>query len=524
MKYVRKKVKDMEYIFKMLEGECWWGGTSADGVYVPFDKRTVHSCDFRILSENQTMPMFLSNKGRCIWSEEPFKVSIQNGEFRIEGTEVVIETYGNTLRDAYIGAQKMHFPICGDELPEEFFKKPQYSTWMQYTYEQTQENVLKYAHGIIDNGFAPGIFIIDEGWQKDYGTWEFNPLSFPNPKKMMDELHDMGFIVMLWVVPYVRADGREFVEQTMQFTNPKLYDKVFLRTDDGEIAITDWWDGYSACFDMTKKCDREMLDSQLTVLMRDFNVDGFKFDGGCYDHYCEHKIINGKPDKVYSAAERNAAWNEFGTRYRYHEYKDTFKGGGRRVIQRLSDRNHSWDNVGLNTLIPNAIQQGLLGHPFICPDMIGGGQWAERDKAIDQELFVRMAQCSALFPMMQFSRAPWEAVNGEYFIHVKAAHDLHNAFADTMLQLVNNAYSTGEPILRSLAYNYPDCGYEYVADEFMLGDDILVAPVIKKGEILKKIILPNGTWTDAYGREYIGGGIIEVDVDISSIPYFIKKN
>ena len=86
-----------------------------------------------------------------------------------------MESFGATLREAYIGALKKHFPVSGDELPEEFFTKPQYNTWMQYTYNPTQEGVLKYAHDIISNGFAPGIMIIDEGWQKEYGLWEFDP-------------------------------------------------------------------------------------------------------------------------------------------------------------------------------------------------------------------------------------------------------------------------------------------------------------------------------------------------------------
>ena len=85
--------------------------------------------------------------------------------------------------------------------------------------------------------------------------------------------------------------------------------------------------------------------------------------------------------------------------------------------------------------MPMAILQGLLGHPFICPDMIGGGEWTYRDLNIpvDKELFVRMAQCSALFPMMQFSQAPWEALDKEHLELVKDAHDLHIKFKDIFL-------------------------------------------------------------------------------------------
>lgn len=55
------------------------GGTSADGEKMPFDKNTEISRDFRVQAENQTMPMYLSNLGRCIWSEQPFKVTFKDG-------------------------------------------------------------------------------------------------------------------------------------------------------------------------------------------------------------------------------------------------------------------------------------------------------------------------------------------------------------------------------------------------------------------------------------------------------------
>ena len=514
----------MRYQFSMEPGECWWGGTADDGCAAPFTESTILKQDFRLSAPNQTMPMFLSSHGRCIWSEEPFGVEIRDGVFYIDGVDVSMEKLGATLPEAYRAAQAKHFPPSGEKLPEEFFVKPQYNTWMQYTYNPTQAGVMSYARSILENGFAPGILIIDEGWHKPYGTWEFDPVKFPEPKQMIEELHEMGFVVMLWVVPYVRPDGVEFVKKYMSEFNGEDADRVFWRNEAGEVAITRWWNGYSATFDLTKQCDIDILDGQLSKLVAEYGVDGFKFDGGNLDHWTGEYTVNGPVDGTKTPAQLNQAWNEFGARYRYHEYKDTFKGGGKRVIQRIMDRFHSWDNNGLNTLIPNAIQQGLLGHPFLCPDMIGGGSWTHRElkRPIDEELFVRMAQCSALFPMMQFSWAPWEAVSRENLAHIRAAHDLHIAFSGTMLELIQNAYETGEPILRSLAYNYPGCGYEAVKDQFMLGEKILVAPVVEKGAITKRVFLPEGQWESFDGKHYTGGAPVDIPVTIETIPYFSR--
>jgi len=513
----------MKYFLKMLNGECWWGGTSEDGIYAPFDEKSEISHDFNVECENQTMPLFLSSMGRCIYSKKPFAVKISGGTFEIDGEDVNIESLGKTLKDAYRAAQAKYFAPKGNELPELFFTTPQYNTWMQHTYNPTEEKVLKYAGEIIENGFKPGILIIDEGWQKEYGTWEFDKIKFPNPEAMLKKLHEMGFTVMLWVTPSVRPDGFEFVKRWDKYFSPEHSSDVFFRNEEGKVVLSRWWNGYSASFDLTKPYDCEIFDAQLKSLM-DMGVNGFKFDGGRVEHYTDREAINGPVDKSKTAAERNIAWNNFGTKYRFHEFKDTFGGGGIRSIQRTSDRFHSWDNYGLNTLIPNAIMQGIIGHPFVCPDMIGGGSWIHRDlkRPIDEELFVRMAQCSALFPMMQFSWAPWEAVSPEALKLIKEAHDLHIAFGETILKLVNDAYKTGEPIIRSLAYNYPDGNYEYVTDQFMLGESILVAPVIKKGAKLKTVHLPEGKWRYSDGTVYDGGKTLELAVDISSIPYFNK--
>lgn len=86
---------------------------------------------------------------------------------------------------------------------------------------------------------------------------------------------------------------------------------------------------------------------------------------------------------------------------------------GQPLVQRVSDENHSWGSDRLACLIPNGLVQGLIGYAFNCPDMVGGGQYEnliQSDFQVDGELFVRYAQCSALFPMIQFSTAPWKVL------------------------------------------------------------------------------------------------------------------
>lgn len=515
----------MKYIFKMLENEYWWGGSSSDGSKEPFGADSEHYADYNADAQNQTMPLYVSSKGRYIWSDSAFKVSIKNGEFTIDGDKVELVEAGKNLRDAYLAAMKAHFPFSDKKLPELFFRTAQYNTWMQFTYDPTQEGVLQYARDIISHGFKPGVLIIDEGWHGRYGIWEFDRLKFPDPKAMVDELHKMGFVVMLWLVPYVCPDGLDFIKTIRWDYNPQTFDKHYLRNADGKYALVEWWNGFSFILDMTNPYDVELLDGKLHHLMEEYGVDGFKFDGGNLHSYAEGHLVNKPAQTAHTAAELNIAWNEFGEKYEYHEYKDTFKGGGKAVIQRLSDRNHEWHGNGIDSIIPAALINGVIGHPYICPDMIGGGEWTyralHRDK-FDPELFVRMAQVSALFPMMQFSWAPWEDLDEEHLGYVRDAAKLHADMADEIVSMLENTRLTGEPTLRNLEYNYPHCGFERVTDQFMLGSDILVAPVIEKGQTEREVVFPDGKWQLQNDQTVYSGGVHTVKAPLSVLPWFRK--
>ncbi len=109
---------------------------------------------------------------------------------------------------------------------------------------QTQEkDIIKYANEVIDNGYKPGILIIDGGWQIRQGVWEFNHDLIPEPKKMVDRLHELGFKVMLWVSPIVPGAGWRFKE---------LRSKGYLVKDaENKTAFRTWWSGISPVMDLS---------------------------------------------------------------------------------------------------------------------------------------------------------------------------------------------------------------------------------------------------------------------------------
>lgn len=502
-------------IIKIKENEYWWCGCINKGFQMPFDKKSdiALSLNGNSREDDQFAPVMLSSLGRYIWSENSFDLIVKNGEMNFEGGEIELcEGYGN-LKGAYLAAMKAHFPYDGRMPDELFWKTPQYNTWIELGTDQTSEKIYAYAKSIIENGLSAGILMIDGGWQEDYGIFEFNRGKIPDPGKLISELHALGFKVMLWVSPIVASAGANY---------KMLRDKGFLINNaDGTVAIREWWSGFSAVLDLTNPKAADWYHSQLRRLMEKYGVDGFKFDAGdCY-FYRDDDMISAKA----SAREQTAYFNKIGEKYPFNEYRAAWKFGGKPIVARLHDKYHTWDSFGLNTLIPNTIAQGLAGYGFCCPDMVGGGIIGCFDKgqSIDEELFVRWLQANALMGMIQISIAPWRVLSEENWKIVKETLALREKFSNLILNLAKENAKSGEPMVRHMAYEFPDEGFCRVADQFMLGENILVAPVLKKGAVTKDVVLPKGTWEDAYGNVYKGGQTVTVPAPLCKLNYFIKK-
>lgn len=499
----------------LIPEERWWGGRVSDGLLMPFGKEDFHT-DLSIdLNGNQGCPLLVSNKGRFIWSEGAFSFKFENNMLEVSGHKKLEFGSGfNNLHDVYQHVSKNYFSPSG-MLPDDLlFTAPQYNLWIELLYEPTQSKVLSYAHSVLEQGFPPGVIMIDDNWHEPYGTWEFHPGRFPDPKSMVEELHNLGFKVMLWVCPFVSPDSRTFRQLELK--------GYLLKDAAGQTAIRRWWNGYSACLDLINKESVLWMYEQLDNLQKNYGIDGFKFDAGDLSFY-DNTDLSAEP------ATRNdhcEAWGKIGLRYKLNEYRACWKLAGQPLAQRLKDKNHSWKGNGLESLIPHALAQSLMGYSFTCPDMIGGGEFQNflaNSENLDYELFVRYAQCSALFPMMQFSAAPWRVLDDEHLSYCLNAAKLHAELGSEILEIAKESAHTGEPILRHLAYAYPNEGYEYIKDQFLLGENILVAPVITKGARSRSIDFPPGSWHGDDGSVIQGPSTVTVEAPLSRLPWYRKK-
>ena len=376
-------------------------------------------------------------------------------------------------------------------------------------YDQNQRDVLKYAHAIVDNGLPPGVLMIDDNWQEDYGKWTFHPGRFPDPKAMMNELHALGFKVMVWVCPFVSPDCDVYRALAKK--------KAFFMDQPGDPAMVKWWNGKSAMLDLSNPAAKTWFTGELTRLQTTYGVDGFKLDAGDTAFYKAQYLAHEKLDPN----EHARLFGEIGLAFPLNEYRATWKLAGRPLVQRLRDKSHNW--ADLEQLIPDMIAAGLLGYTFVCPDMIGGGEFTSfLDQAtIDQDLIVRSTQVHALAPMMQFSVAPWPCWTPPIW---PPSNRPWRCGCGSRRASSNSPKPAPPPANRScpLAYVFPDGGYENVKDQFLMGDDLLVAPMVTKGTA-RTVQIPSGKWKADDGTLITGPIQKTFAVPLGRLLYFERQ-
>jgi alpha-glucosidase (family GH31 glycosyl hydrolase) len=490
--------------------EHWWFGVVNHGHHMPLADGYHANIDGFIYG-NQAQPLLVSSAGRFIWSDEPFRIKVEEGRIHLEkqSGEFIIRHPGSTLKEAYLSASREFFPPTGSMPDEALFLQPQYNTWIELLYDQNQEDVLKYARAIVENGLPPGVMMIDDNWQRAYGDWEFRAERFADPKAMVTELHELGFKVMMWVCPFISPDTEVYRD---------LRDRgLLLMNESGDPKIVSWWNGQSALLDLTVPEAGEWFRGRLDHLMETYGVDGFKLDAGDPEYYVDVIARKDVSPNVHSEL-----FAEIGLHYTLNEYRATWKMGNQPLAQRLRDKGHSWDD--LNMLVPHMLTSGLSGYAFTCPDMIGGGLMGSfiNLEEVDQELMVRSAQTHAFMPMMQFSVAPWRVLSQDNMAAVKKAVELRAQLVPQIMELAREAATSGEPIVRFMEYEFPGMGYATVTDQFLLGSDILVAPVLQPGAVTREVAIPPGNWKDPEGKVFSGPATISREVNLEDIPFYVR--
>lgn len=509
---------------ELLPAEFWWGGLSVDGYLMPYNAQTQLERNlYANNAGNQASPILVSSKGRYVWSEMPYRYRFANGVLTVDEAmgPVYIGDGGYGLAEGFAAVSKKYFPANGDIPDPLLFTAPQYNTWIELIYNQNEKDIRAYAKAILDNGYPAGVMMIDDNWQRSYGDWRFRADRFQDPKGMIRYLHEGGFKVMMWICPFVTADTETFrylAAEGLLHLDPARTQEILWANTRNKAAVIRWWNGASAMLDLSNPRAMAWMESELDHLVTEYGVDGFKFDAGDMQFYDPSGIISFKQDSIPN--DHTQYFAKLGLKYPLNEYRASWKMAGLPLAQRLRDKTPEW--ADLRQLIPGIIAQGLMGYAYTCPDMIGGGEYQSflALDSIDQELVVRSAQVHALMPMMQFSVAPWRVLSPENNVICKDMANLHAEFGEEILEMARQSARTGEPIVKPMTWFWPDAGYETIDDQFILGEEVLVAPVVVSGARSREVVFPEGTWIGDDGSEVEGPATVKIDVPLERLPYY----
>ncbi len=375
---------------------------------------------------------------------------------------------------------------------------------------------------------------LDIHYMDGYRCFTWDAERFPDPAGLIADLHAQGLRVVTVIDSGIKADRRYSVFQQ------GLQEGLFCRYPDGRPFIGPVWPGNCAFPDFTDPRTREWwgeLHRDLLALGVDgiwddmnepsvFGEDGATLPGplrhdldGCGgDHRLAHN--------VYGLYEVRATFEGLSRlqpeRRPLVLTRSGWSGAQRYAINWTGDNRSDWDSLRLT--LPMVLGLGLSGLSFTGADVGGFAGFASA------ELFTRWLQLGAFLPFYRAhtvfdspDQEPWSW--GEPYLTInREVIRLRCRLLPYLYTAVWQSTQNGLPLARPLLLAYQDDPQTHaLADEFLCGDALLVAPVLEEGATRRRLYLPTGEWYDFWSDERLEGpSWVEVDAPLERIPLFVR--
>ncbi len=373
---------------------------------------------------------------------------------------------------------------------------------------------------------------------------------WPDPKEFTRILHENNLELILWQIPVIKYEASAHGEQLDLDTEYVTENGLCILNEDGSpYRITEMWFGNSLMPDFTNEKTCKWWFDKREYLITELGVAGFKTDGG--------EFLFDERSYLSDGRRIEEAHNDYPVLYAraYHEFMNRTKGAGKGVtfsragyagaqqypIHWAGDQISNFSELKAQLLAGLSI--GLSGVPFWGFD-IGGfaGDFPTT------ELYLRSTAFAAFAPIMQFhseprygqyymtqrnhwnnDRSPWNMAAANQDDSIIA---IYRQYANLRMNLLPYLWreagfcaETSRPMMAHLIYDYPlHKEVLDIEDEYMLGRDLLVAPVILEGAAGREVWLPPGNWYDLWdGKRYAGDRRVYFPCGYSRIPVFVRE-
>jgi len=434
-------------------------------------------------------------------------------------------------------------------MPPKWALGNQQSRWSYFPDTLAEEAVRRYRA----EDLPLDVLYLDIDYMQGYRVFTWNRQGYPDPTAFTGKLRKQGVKVVVIVDPGVKyqppepgvADNATNPEVTAQdksyyVFNQGLAKDYFLKRADGKLWIGAVWPGKAVYTDFTLDAaarwwgdlHRAYLDHGVAGIWNDMNepsdfldqtgktqMDVVTYDGGTNSPYAGNR-------NVFALNEARATYEGL-ERLRPNDRPYIITRAGYAGIQRYStmwtgDNTTTWDAMALS--IPMFQTLGLSGEPFVGAD---AGGFIGRT---DAELLTRWYQIAFLTPFCRnhaqrdaYDHEPWRF--GAYYEDIIRKYlKLRYRFLPFLYTALEEAHRTGVPIFQPLLLNYQDDANTLaIDDEFMVGGDLLVAPILNPGSTGRLVYLPKGTWFDYWtGRQIAGGRMIHAEAPLETVPFYVR--
>ncbi len=484
--------------------------------------------DHRISQMGITVPYFASDKGYGVLFDDYNAAALQLGDsiiytsdtpkplsyYFINGNGTLAETVSNyTL-------------LTGRQNLPPFWALGYITS--KYGYHNERE-----ALGAIDSlkqrGYPVDGIVFDLYWygvETDMGKLAWDKKQFPDHRKMLDSLNSMGINTILISQPYINKLGA--------IDNYNLLDSKGMLTHDenGKTHDVTTWVGDAGMFDISNPDTRDWLWNRLKPLTAE-GLAGWWGDLGEPEvHPLTIVHSNGETASQYHNVYGNE-WSRLiyeGMRKDFPEKRPILlMRGGTAGLQRYSvfpwttDVSRSWG--GLQPQVNLMLNSGLSGLGYMSSDI--GGFAVDPAHPYDPELYLRWLQMGVFTPVLrthaQFKPEPYHYP--QYEETVKRFIRMRYEWLPYNYTLAYENAAFGFPLARPLNFNgNADERYADIQDEYLWGNEVLVAPVITKGARSRKVLFPEGEWTSWNNPElkYKGETTAVVKAPLNELPLFVK--
>ena len=473
----------------------------------------------------KNIPFFITNKGYGVLVNHPEKVSIEVATEMVTRTEFSVE-----------GGYLDYFLINGPSMKEVLTRytdltgKPSlpapwtFGLWLStsFTTNYDEATVMSFIDGMLDRGIPLRTFHFDCFWMKEFHWSDFvwDSRVFPDPAGLLRRIKAKGLNICVWINSYIGQESAIFDEG--------MEKGYFIRRTNGQVWQWDMWQPGMAIVDFTNPAAYKWFQDKLEVLL-DMGVDCFKTDFG--------ERIPSEGVVYYDGSDPKKMHNYYTYLYNkcVYELLERKRGKGEAVLFARSATvggqkfpvhwgGDCWsDYESMEESLRGGLSLMMSGFGFWAHDIGGFENTSTADVYKRWVAFGLLSSHSRLHGSSSY-RVPW--------VYDDEAVDVVRFFTRLKARLMPYLYKTavetsvtGVPTMRSMVLEYTeDRTCHYVDKQYMLGDNLLVAPIFND-QSMAEYYLPEGTWTNFFtGEEKEGCGWFTEKHSYLSIPLMVKEN